>query len=63
MGRNNNDEFDVDFLLEHPLEYILEENLGGKCLVHHGYMQKLAGMRYMSTSVITINIKPDDLPR
>ena len=41
----------------HPLEYLLEETLGGKCLFHHGYMRKLSGLRPMSTSFIAIAIK------
>ena len=28
LENNNKDYFDVDFLLVHPLEYILEETLG-----------------------------------
>ena len=38
---NNKDGFGVDFLLAHPLEYILDETLGGGVLAHHGYMQKI----------------------
>ena len=41
LDNNNKDNFDVDFLHAHPLEYILKENLGGKYLVHHTYMQKI----------------------
>ena len=41
LDNNDKDYFDVDFLHSHPLEYLLEENLGGKCLFHHGYMQKI----------------------
>ena len=57
LDNNDKDDFDVYFLHAHPLEYLLEETLGGKCLVHHGYMQKLAGVIPMSTSVITITTK------
>ena len=28
LDNNNKDDFDVDFLLTHPLEYLLEETLG-----------------------------------
>ena len=40
------DKYDKDnvyayFLLVHLLEYLLEEILCGKCLVHHGYMQEI----------------------
>ena len=38
LDKNNKDDFDVDFLLAHPLEYIIEENLGGKYVVHYGHM-------------------------
>ena len=41
MDNNNKDYFDVDFLLAQPLEYILEETLGGKCLVHNSYMHNI----------------------
>ena len=40
LDNNDKDDFDVDFLHAHSLGYILEETLGGKCLVHNGYMQK-----------------------
>ena len=39
LDNNNRDNFDVDFPLAHPLEYLLEETLCGKCLVNHGYME------------------------
>ena len=57
LDNNDKDDFDVDFLRAHPLEYILEETLGGQYLVHHGYMRKISGGIPMSTSVITVNIK------
>ena len=38
LDNSNKGYFDVDFLHAHPLEHLLEETLGGKCLVHHGYM-------------------------
>ena len=41
LDNNDKDNFDVYFLHTHPLEYLLEENLGGKSLFHHGYMQKI----------------------
>ena len=39
--KNNNNGFTDIFILSYPLEYLLEENFGGQCLVHHGYMNKL----------------------
>ena len=41
LDKNNKDYFYVDFLHAHPLEQLLEETLGGKFLVHHGYMYKI----------------------
>ena len=52
LDNNNKGDFDVDirhilddcfrtFLLAHPLEYILEETLGGPRIVHCGYMKKV----------------------
>ena len=41
LDNNNEDDFDVDFILAYLLEQLLEKTLGGKCLVHHGYMQKI----------------------
>ena len=41
LDNNYKDDFGVDFLCAHPLEYIFEETFGGKCLVHCGYMQKI----------------------
>ena len=41
LVKNNQDYFYVDFLLPHPLEYPLEETLGGKCTAHHAYMNKI----------------------
>ena len=38
---NNKDGFYGYFLHTHPLEYLLEETLGGQFLVHHGFMYKL----------------------
>ena len=61
LDNNNKDDFDGDFLHASPLEKIIEEILGEKCLVHHGYMKKKASVRPMPTYVITINIKPDYL--
>ena len=49
--------FDVYSIHAHPLEYLLEETLGGKCLFHHGHMQKKSGVISMYTSVLTITIK------
>ena len=37
FDKNNKIDFDVDFILAHHLEYLLEVILGGKCLIHHGY--------------------------
>ena len=41
LDKNNKEYFDFYFLLTHPLEYIIEETLEGKCLFHHGYMNKI----------------------
>ena len=41
FDNNNKDDFDVCFIQAHPLEYLLEKHLGGRCLVHHGYMWKI----------------------
>ena len=41
FDNNNKDYFDVGFLHAYPLEYIIDETLGGKCLVQHGYMHKI----------------------
>ena len=41
LDNNNKGDFDVDFLLANPLEYLIEETLGGKVLVHHGHMKKI----------------------
>ena len=41
FDKNNKDDFDVDFLFEHPLEYTIGETLDGQCLVHHGYMKNI----------------------
>ena len=41
LDNNNKDDFDVYFLHAPPLEYILEEILGGKCLFQHSHMQKI----------------------
>ena len=41
LDKNNKDDFDVDFLLPHPLEKLMEETLGGKFIVHHGYIKKI----------------------
>ena len=40
LDKNNKDDFDVDFLLKHPLEWLLEETVGGKCIVNHIYTKK-----------------------
>ena len=40
LKNNNKYYFDVELLHAHSLEYILEENLVGKFLVQHGFMQK-----------------------
>ena len=39
LDNNNKNYFDVDFLLSHPLEYILQGILSGKCTFHNGYMK------------------------
>ena len=39
--KNNKDDFDVDFIHAQPLSYNIEEILGGKCLVQHGFTQKI----------------------
>ena len=41
LDKNNKDYFDVDFILANPLEYLIEEILGGRFIVHHGYMKKI----------------------
>ena len=41
LDKNIKDYFDVYFLLTPPLEYIIEETLGRKCLFRHGDMQKI----------------------
>ena len=41
LDKNNQDDFDRDFIHAHPLENIYEETLGGNFLVHHGFMQKI----------------------
>ena len=41
LDNNYKDYFDVDFLLVHLLVYLLQGTLGGKCIVHHGYMNKI----------------------
>ena len=41
LDKNNKDKFDVAFLLEKPLEYLIDETLGGKFLVYYGYMKKI----------------------
>ena len=41
FDNNNKDGFDVCFLQAHPLEYLLGKHLGGRCLVHHGYMWEI----------------------
>ena len=38
LEKNNKDDFDGYFLQSHPLEYLIEETLGEKFLVHHDYM-------------------------
>ena len=38
LDNNNKDGFYVNFLLAHPLKYLLDETLGAQCLVHHGHM-------------------------
>ena len=38
LDNNNKDDFDGDFIHANPLEYLLDKTLGGKCLVHHGFM-------------------------
>ena len=62
LDNNNKDDFDGDFIQANPLEYLLDKTLVGQCLVHHGLCRKLAGVRPIPTSAITIIIKPDDLP-
>ena len=34
------DDYFTYFLLSPPFEWILEVTLGGKCIVHHGYMKE-----------------------
>ena len=41
LDKNNKDDFDDIFLLSHPLLYLLEGTLGGKCIVYHGYTNKI----------------------
>ena len=41
LDKNNKYDFDVYFLHAPPLEYILEEILGRKCLFQHSHMQKI----------------------
>ena len=41
LDNNNKDYFDAYFIYAYPLEYLLEETLGGKCLFHHDYMHKI----------------------
>ena len=41
LDKNDSDNFNVDFLHAQTLEQIIEETFGGKCLVYHGYMQKI----------------------
>ena len=40
FDKNIKYEFDVHFILTHPLEYLLEETLGMKCIFLHVYMKK-----------------------
>ena len=40
LDKNDKDDFVVYFICTHPLEYTIEETVGGQCLVHHGYTQK-----------------------
>ena len=42
LNNNNKDNFYVYFLLAYPMEQIIEETLGGKCLFHNGSMQKIS---------------------
>ena len=41
LNNNDKDDFDVYFIHEHPLAYLLEKTLGGQYLFHHGYMQNI----------------------
>ena len=43
LDKNIKDSFDVDFIIANPLEYLIEEILGGRFIVHHGYMKKIGG--------------------
>ena len=38
LDKSSKDDFDVGFVLPRPLEYILEKTLGGKFILHHGYI-------------------------
>ena len=40
LDNNDKDDFNVDFFNAQPLQYLIQETLGGKFLVHNGYMQK-----------------------
>ena len=54
MEENNKDGFHAYFIHANPLEYLLKETLGGKCLVHHCFMRKIGRC---GTSVITATMK------
>ena len=41
LDNTDKDDFNGCFIQTHPLEYLLEETLGGKSLVHYGYMWKI----------------------
>ena len=40
-NNNNKDDFNVNFLLARPLVYLLEGILGGQCILHRGYINKI----------------------
>ena len=63
LYKNIKDGFDVDFLYAHPLEYPLEETLGKNAYSNMVICRKLSDVRPMSTYVIIITIKSDDMPR
>ena len=41
FDKNNENYFDVENILSRPLLYLLGGILGGQCIVHHGYMNKI----------------------
>ena len=41
LDKNNKDDFNWYYIHAHSLKYILEDKLGGQCLVYHSYLQKI----------------------